>query len=124
MQHSDCTIRQCRLLDEDGVESDGDGWVGGSLNIGNWFADRQAHGSASPTVEIELRHDKRLHSARPASTEVPPPYRERVRVATFLLRESVNHEQFAGNPLNFAIRRPYANRQTYHPAREEESRAC
>jgi hypothetical protein len=69
MQHSDCTIRQCRLLDEDGVESDGDGWVGGSLNIGNWFADRQAYGSASPTVEIELSHDKRLHNARP-----PPPY--------------------------------------------------
>jgi hypothetical protein len=36
---------------------DDDGWAGGGLNIGNWFADRQVQGSDRPRVEIELRHE-------------------------------------------------------------------
>ena len=99
---------------------DDDGWVGGGLNIGNWFADRQVHGSDRPIVEIELRHDKRLHSARPAPTEVPENGLEpqHFRCANRSIMISLLRLP------NLAIGRPYAKRQKCRQVSEEESRAC
>ena len=74
------TAEKCRLLDEAAGRDDDDGRVGGSgLGIGTGLPNRLAHGSDRPTVEIEVRNDRRLHSARTAPTW------EWVRSATFFV---------------------------------------
>ena len=119
------TAEKCRLLDEAAGRDDDDGRVGGSgLGIGTGLPNRLAHGSDRPTVEIEVRNDRRLHSARTAPTW------EWVRSATFFVaRIRVNHEQSAetsifvyqGDPMRSAQSAAKRAKKKAGPAKKKAS---